>query len=146
MNGYAPLAFVTGVALLLSACGPTDPGEQDAGRTCGKTSSRVGWRAALTTLAHGVKGTVTVIDDCTVELTNFSFDGGGGQSVRVTGGRGGSYNLGIRMGPQLRGTPYSNSTLRMNLPEGTSLTDFDSVSIWCETFGVNFGDGTLAAP
>lgn len=134
------------VAVLLSSCGPAEPGEQGALRTCGTTSPRVGWRTELVSRAHGVKATVTVIDDCTLELLNFSYDGGGGQSVRVTGGRSGSYNPGLKLGPQLRGTSYSNATLRVNLPEGASLTDFDSVSIWCETFGVSFGDGTLAAP
>jgi hypothetical protein len=134
------------IVALLCACGPAAPVDPGPTRTCMKTSPRVGWRAELATRAHGVMGTVTVIDDCTLELTNFIYDGGGGQSVRVTGGLGGRFNLGIQMGPQLRGTAYDRSTLRFNVPEGIALTDFDAVSIWCETFGVNFGDGTLTAP
>ncbi len=45
--------------------------------TCTKTHPLVGSSVALSSIAHSVSGTVRVVDDCTIEINNFSYDGGG---------------------------------------------------------------------
>ena len=43
----------------------------------GLISPEVGWQAELATLFHDVSGTVTIVDDDTVRVDDFVFDGGG---------------------------------------------------------------------
>ncbi len=44
---------------------------------CTKKHSTIGQVATLSTRSHGVAGQATIINDCTIKMTNFSFDGGG---------------------------------------------------------------------
>lgn len=44
---------------------------------CEKTHAKVGYSGTFKTFAHGVSGKVTVIDDCTLKVSQFSYDGGG---------------------------------------------------------------------
>jgi len=134
---------------VLSACGgganPMSPPPQDTGNVitedCSADHPYVGRTAALSNLAHGVSGNVTVINDCTLEVTNFNYDGGG-PSVYFYGGQNESYvgDNAFSIGPRLNGRMWQNETLALAIPEGKSLDDFDSVSVWCFDFNANFGD------
>ena len=85
--------------------------------TCGgKTSAKVGKTLTLSSRAHGVSGTATVVDDCTIQLSNFNYDGGGLPDVYVWGAKGGNYNAGFRIGSNLFGTPRSNATGSLRSP------------------------------
>jgi len=113
-------------------------------RTCAKTHAKVGTSAVLKKRFHGVEGTARVVDDCTIEITDFAFDGGG-IDVRVYGGKGGDYARGFAMGNDLRKPGgYSGATVRVNLPAARTLDDLDGVSIWCVPAGADFGSGTFA--
>lgn len=118
---------------------PLNPG--DTGCTLGH--AKVGQTATFAPGFHNVQGTAVVIDDCTIDLTNFSFDGGG-IDVRVYVGSDGFFHAsqgGFEISGDLVGTVFSGSTLRLTLPEGRSLDDFDSISIWCVAVGISFGTG-----
>lgn len=108
---------------------------------CSSSHSRVGSTANLTMWQHGVSGTVTVIDDCTIEFTNFSYDGGG-PAVYIYSGFNGSYTgaNANRISSRITGTAFSNNTLRFVLPGTVTLDDFDSLSVWCVDFNANFGE------
>jgi mono/diheme cytochrome c family protein len=123
---------------------PTGGGtNDDTNRVCAKTHTRVGQTAVLQKRFHGVEGTARIVDDCTIEITNFAFDGGG-IDVRVYGGKGGSYAKGFAMGDDLRKAGgYSGATVRVNLPVARTLDDLDGVSIWCVPAGADFGSGTF---
>ncbi len=113
-------------------------------RQCESTHPRVGQVAALVERFHGVGGTVRVIDDCTLLLEGFTYDATGIE-VRLYGGLEGNYTLGPSLSDDLvRGTPYAGEELYVTLPEGTTLDDFDGVSVWCVAVGVSFGDGRFA--
>ena len=43
----------------------------------------------------------------------------------------------------LSGDPFANNTLTLVLPANKTLDDFDSISVWCVEFQVNFGDVTI---
>lgn len=112
-------------------------------RVCGSTHPLVGQTATLSTRSHGVSGTARVVDDCTIEIDDFVYDGNG-IDVRVYGGRGGDYDAGFAMsGDLLRRGGYEGETVQANLPEGLTLDDLDGVSIWCVAVGTSFGDGTF---
>lgn len=124
---------------------PTGGGTNDGTtRTCAKTHARVGQTAVLQKRFHGVEGKARVVDDCTIEISEFSFDGGG-IDVRVFGGLGGNFQRGFAMGNDLRRSGgYSGATIRVNLPADRTLADLDGVSIWCVPAGADFGSGTFA--
>lgn len=122
---------------------PTAPGSGPAPLACAKTNAKVGQVATLSTRAHGVSGMVVVVDNCTLEIRNFNYDGGGLSKVFVYGGKAGNYAAGFPVGNNLRGTSFANQTLTVNLSAG-DLDKMDGVSIWCADANANFGDGTFA--
>ncbi len=114
---------------------------------CGKTSLRVGWKADLgINRGEGqVSGFVTMIDDCTLQLTDFSYDGNGIE-VRVFGSKSSTFRPGFAIGPDLVGRVFTKATLTVTLPPGKRLEDLDWVAIWCIKAGANFGSGQFRAP
>jgi hypothetical protein len=148
----APLA-VLAAALTLSACGggsdaPANNAQNTAlntGTTCTKLSPKVGQIATLSTKAHGVSGKARIVDDCTIEITNFNYDGGGLPDVFVYGAKAKNYAAGFAIGPNLFGKSQTNSTLMLTLKD-KEIDNLDGISIWCVRASANFGDGTFAAP
>jgi mono/diheme cytochrome c family protein len=108
---------------------------------CGSTHPRVGQTALMTANFHDVGGIAEIIDDCTIEIRDFTFDGQG-VDVRLYGGLGGDFDAGFGMGEDLRrAEPYEGETLTFTLPAGQTLDDLDGVSVWCVPVGVDFGSG-----
>ena len=144
-----------------SATDVTDPvevGPEDAGSVevdtggpsgCASTHPKVGWTTTLSTLFHDVKGNATIVDDCTIVVEHFYFDGNG-IVVEVYGGQGGNYKppTGFSISEDLYNFPmgYDDVTLTLTLPDGKTLDDLDGISVWCVAVGVSFGDGIFAAP
>ncbi len=113
----------------------------DTSRSCTKTHSLVGASAAFSMLFHDVAGNAEVLDDCTIEITNFFYDGLGPQVYFYAAkARNYSGSDAIILGERLNGTVFSNDVIRLKLPEGTTLDDIDSISVWCAEVGINFGD------
>ena len=125
---------------------PEGPDTTDTGNTPApegtSTSPLIGTSAEFSNFSHDISGTLTIIDDRTLEVSNFGYDGGGpsvffylGTDGEYSGARGG-----ILVGPQLNGRTYEGDTIRLTLPAGVTLDDFNGVSVWCDIFSVNFGD------
>lgn len=108
---------------------------------CARSHPSVGKRGTFRTLAHGVMGTARVVDDCTIVLEDFRYDGGG-IDVQVYGGLGGDYDppVGFSLSEDLLGQRFEGETLTLRLPAGRTLDELDGVSIWCVAVGANFGD------
>jgi hypothetical protein len=140
------LATVSAAAL--TACGggggddaaaPTAP---SATGCTPSANSKVGKSARFRTLSHLVSGTATLVDSCTIEITNFNYDGLGLAKVFVYGGLAGNYRQGFQIGPNLRGTTYTGQTLRVTLNAG-DIDKLDGISIWFVDANANFGDATF---
>jgi Electron transfer DM13 len=147
-------------ALALSACGgggsdaatpaaappaiaPAAPAASAPVAACSPvTNTKVGKTASLSTRSHLVSGQVKIIDSCTIEITNFNYDGLGLSRVFVYGGLAGNYRAGFPIGPNLKGTVYTGQTLRVTLNAG-DIDKFDGISIWCADANANFGDATF---
>ncbi len=113
---------------------------------CPVTHPRVGWRAELATFQHKVSGTAEILDDCTIQVTEFNYDGTG-LDVRFYGGIGGNFAAGFALSDDLlRAGGYTDETMTLTLPDGVTLSDLDGLSVWCVDVGVDFGSGTFAAP
>ena len=114
---------------------------------CGSEHPFVGRTAAFDTFSHGVAGTLEVIDDCTLEVRGFDYDGQG-PSVFFYASRSRDYGSAdaFALGPRLNGTLWRDDTIRLTLPEGRSLDTVDSLSVWCFDFLINFGDAFFGEP
>jgi mono/diheme cytochrome c family protein len=110
--------------------------------SCDKTHRKVGWTAELEEKFHNVGGTAEIIDDCTVAIRNFTYDGRG-IVVEIYGApTHGEYAKGYSMTDNLvRSRAYKGETLVMTLPDGKTLDDLDGVSVWCVDVGADFGSG-----
>jgi mono/diheme cytochrome c family protein len=135
-----------GAIMGVDAGGPASDAMAPAGG-CPKSNPRVGWKADLgiNTGEGQVSGFVTMVDDCTLELTDFSYDGEG-IDVRVFGSKVKSFRPGFVIGPDLVGRRFRKETLRVRLPVGMTLDDLDWVSIWCTKARADFGSGMFLRP
>jgi Electron transfer DM13 len=113
-----------------------------ANQACTKNSAKIGQTAVLSTKAHVVSGTATVLDDCTIEIKNFNYDGGGLPDVFVYGAKASNYAAGFAIGSNLFGTRRTNETIRLTLKTG-ELDNLDGISIWCVRAAASFGDGSF---
>lgn len=125
-----------------------DSGDDDTPPTgtCAATHPMVGATAELTGYFHDVAGTAEIIDDCTIVLHDFVYDGAG-IDVRLYGGLAGDYDSGFPMGDDLvQPGGYQGDTLSFTLPDDKTLDDLDGVSVWCVDVGVDFGSGMFEGP
>jgi len=109
------------------------------------TQTQVGQVAMLDTRAHGVSGRVTITGERTLRLEDFNYDGQG-PDVYVYLAQDGQFTQGFATSSELASEPYENATVELTLPEGRTLADFNSVSIWCVAFSANFGSGVFVTP
>lgn len=149
MDHFMETLFAEGVQERPAEVAETDaPAEEEPATTTEATASHplVGTSTQFRNIFHGIAGTLTVIDDRTLEVTGFEYDGEG-PSVFFYLGTDGLYAArdgGILVGNRLnRSTPYLGETLTINLPNGVTLDDFNGVSVWCDLFFANFGDAVF---
>jgi len=112
------------------------------------TLPQVGWQAELSTFAHSVSGTVTILDDTTIQVDDFTYDGGGIVVYFYLGetNSGAAFASGIPIGPDLRGTSFdgTQAPLVYDLQGEQTLEGLQAISVWCVTASANFGSGTFA--
>lgn len=148
VRALPPLTAVFALAASLSACagpGPTDAAslaDAPVQEGCGSTHALVGATGVLSERFHDVKGTVTVVDDCTLRVDGFSYDGGG-LDVRFYGAPDGDFAAGTAITANLLGQSYDGDTLTIALPEGVTLDDVKQLSVWCVVAREDFGSTTL---
>jgi hypothetical protein len=107
------------------------------------TNAKVGRTGTFTTRSHLVSGQARLVDSCTIEITNFNYDGLGLATVVVYGGLAGDYRNGFPIGDNLRGRVFTGQTLRVTMKAG-DIDKLDGISIWCTDANANFGDLTFA--
>jgi len=107
---------------------------------CAKTHDKVGHSGYFTTLAHNVSGKATIIDDCTIEITEFDYDGGG-PDVYIYGAVDHQYasDDAFAIGQKLSGQQFDNASFTLRLPDGRTLNDLTGLSVWCVDFNADFG-------
>lgn len=130
------------MSMAMPDAGMPDAALPDAGPSgCDATHPSVGQTATLIERFHGTTGTARIVDDCTIVVEGFGYDGTG-IDVRFYGAVGGAYGSGFAISEDLiRSGGYSGDTIRLTLPAGRTLDEVDGVSLWCVAAGVSFGDG-----
>jgi hypothetical protein len=129
----------------LVACGGGPVGDGD-GVLDGDEVPAVGWTAELVGTAHDVAGTATITDEQTIELTDFTFDGGGLNARFFLLVDGEDFHRDLELSDNLVGTAFDAESLTLDLPAGTSFTDFNLLTFWCIPAGVSFGTGVFEPP
>lgn len=113
------------------------------------TSPQVGWQAKMGPGAHNVSGTATIVDDDTVRIDDFTYNGGGISVFFYLGEENTSsaFASGLQIGNQLAGTGFNGTQppLVIDLPGGETLEGWHAISVWCVDAQANFGSGTFAA-
>ena len=112
---------------------------------CEKTHARVGQSGFFMTYSHNVSGKAEVIDDCTIKISQFSYDGGG-PLVYFYAAIDHNYDSdsAFAMGNLLTGTVFNDDEIILKLPNGKTLDDLNGLSVWCIDFKANFGDLTFS--
>lgn len=112
---------------------------------CGNDHPMVGATGTFSTIAHDVMGDAIVLDNCTIEIRNFSYDGGG-PDVFFYGAIDHDYAgaSAFKMGEQLNGRVYLNESITVTLPNNKTLDDLNSISVWCVDFNADFGNLILS--
>ncbi len=108
--------------------------------SCTKEHEKIGHTGFFSTFAHNVSGKATIIDDCTIEISQFSYDGGG-PDVYFYGAIDHEYTNvdAFPMGQKLNGKIHDNARIFIKLPQNKSLDDLNGLSVWCTEFEANFG-------
>lgn len=107
---------------------------------CNSEHLRVDQRATFVTRAHQVSGDAKVINDCTIRITNFNYDGGGLPDVYVYAASNNNYTSGYRISENIYSQAYDDGVLNLEILN-ENLDDLDGISVWCEAASVSFGDG-----
>lgn len=134
------MKLISHLALALAAVTLT------AGVAAAQSYPRAGYQATLSTLGHGVRGTVTIVDQDTFRVDNFFYDGGG-IDVHFIVAAVDEY-LEFRTNRLVTernflGNPFSGGSVTVDLPAGTTLDGYNAISLWCLPASANFGSGTF---
>lgn len=114
-------------------------------RACVSTNALVGQSRDLRVSSlYGISGTVTILSDCEIEFSNFFYNGLG-PNVSIYAGSNGNFSrgVGINLSQPIQGQVFEGETFSVFLPEGRTLDEFNSFSIWCFEFDVDFSSATF---
>jgi len=96
---------------------------------------------------HGISGEVYAVDSRTLFIKGFTYDGQGPDAYFYAGkvGRpsGSGFRIANEKGSSEKLGAYSNKDIVLTLPGGKTLKDVRWVSVWCDSFSVNFGELTV---
>merc|ERR1712141_819780 len=112
----------------------------------------------FTNYAHGIGGTVYAIDEKTLLIKGFTYDGAGPDAFFWSGTQGSPSGVGTilpypfegkffeyedQSAPILTGRFSGDKDIKLTLPDSLKTTDLKWISVWCRAFSVNFGDLTF---
>ena len=109
------------------------------------SDDKVGFGGTLSSLDGGLGGTVTVQDPKTLSIKNYRLEDASAPALYWWGSTSDNLKSGFRISEkQVKGTSKGGD-LEIPLDAGKTAADFSTVGLWCERFGVNYGQATLKA-
>ena len=108
---------------------------------------RAAWVADLRPGSHMSRGLATVVDERTIQVDHFTYDGGA-PAVYFYLGESNTHAAfvdGIPIGPHLD-RAYSDETVVVQLPMGQTLDGYGAISVWCAEFEANFTSASFQCP
>ena len=130
----------------LAACTSPMVGEGD-GVVDDDEVPQIGWEAVLETRSHDVAGTAVLVDERTVEIRDFVYDGGGVNARFFLLADGEEFHRDYELTDNLEGEESNGETLVLELPDtAADGMDWNLLTLWCLPFEVSFGDGVFQPP
>ncbi|HSW45454.1 MAG TPA: DM13 domain-containing protein [Phycisphaerae bacterium] len=111
---------------------------------CGSDDPRIGQTTTWYADLHGIRGTLTIMDNCTIVIENFYYDGIA-LDARIVGMKGNEdCTHGTILSPDIRRKGgYTNETMTVELPEGVTLDDVERIGLCCAPVGFTFTEGAF---
>lgn len=99
-------------------------------------------QADITPIFHDAQGHATILDERTILVEHFTYDGPAPLVYFYLGATESQQDLvnGIPIGPQLV-RDYVDESITLELPPGQNLDGYGAISVWCAQVNVNFGSG-----
>ena len=108
---------------------------------------RAAWAADIPPGAHDSQGVATIIDERTIHVEHFTYDGTA-PAVYFYLGATDTHNAflnGLQLQPELD-RAYDDESITLYLPANESLDNYGAISVWCAEFSVNFASASFAQP
>ena len=108
---------------------------------------RAAWEANIRPGFHSVQAFVTIVDDHTLQVEHFTYDGTAPLVYFYLGASDDdiAFENGLQLEPLLD-RPYNDESLTLTLPGGETLDGYNAISVWCAEFLVNFSSASFTAP
>ncbi len=100
---------------------------------------RAGWVAVMQVGAHQSQGIATIVDEDTIQIDHFTYDGTAPLVFFYLGAEDShsAFVNGTSIGPELE-QAYSDDSLTVSLKGGATLDGYNAISVWCAQFNINF--------
>lgn len=109
--------------------------------------ARAGWVAVMQPGAHAAQGIATIIDEDTIQIDHFTYDGTAPLVYFYLGAVDSrpAFIAGEAIGPLLD-RAYADESLTVSLKGGATLDGYNAISVWCAQFNANFSSDTFRQP
>lgn len=114
-----------------------------AGTPTSNDTTKLGWAGQLSSLDGGLQGTVKVLSPTTLVIAGFKIADAGAPALYWWGSTDGNLKGGFRISNAQVKEVSTGKDLQVQLDAGKTVADFETVGLWCERFGVDFGQATL---
>ena len=108
-------------------------------------ATKMGWSGMINSLDGGLEGTVMVVDEMTLEITDYVLKDAGAPALYWWGSTTQTLQDGFRISNEQVTETSDGSDLMIALDAGKTTADFSVVGLWCERLESNFGQATLMA-
>ena len=108
------------------------------------TTQKIGWTGTLSSLDGGLGGVVTVTNNTTLTISQYTLADASAPAL-YWWGTNGALADGFRISNTHVTQAATSNTDVINLDAGKTTADFSTVGLWCEQLKANFGQATLTA-
>lgn len=111
---------------------------------CAALAAESGWTGTLSSLDGGLGGTVKVVNDSAIRISNYKLKDASAPALYWWGATNGDLPKGFRINNERVSKPASSDSVTILLDAGKTAADFSVVGLWCEKLSANFGQAALS--
>ncbi|KAM4054461.1 electron transfer DM13 domain-containing protein [Hirsutella rhossiliensis] len=106
-------------------------------------AAEAGWSGTLSSLDGGLGGTVKVVDNTTLMISDYKLKDASAPALYWWGSTTDNLPSGFRINNEQVTKPAAGDSNTIKLDAGKTAADFSVVGLWCEKLNANFGQATL---
>ncbi|KAL6409177.1 hypothetical protein AUP68_05548 [Ilyonectria robusta] len=111
----------------------------------GVLAAKTGDSGELSSLDAGLGGTVEVVNDNELMISNYKLKDASSPALYWWGSETKDLSAGFRINNERVSKAASTDVITVKLDAGHTAADFSVVGLWCEKFDANFGQAMLSA-